>query len=120
MMPTICDGSSLVNGNRKPVTLVSIVVARKIAVEIRDGSDFNHPTIAIRPATMPIKLIKTCSKVKVLRLMPNMICLGVWVFDGFDWNSSPVHHVLGLWRGEVRTAAAVSWTSSPETLLDLP
>src|ERR1700704_3100367 len=69
MMPTICDGSSLVNGKRKPVTLVSIVVARKIAVGIRDGSDFNHPVIAIKPATMPIRLIKTCNKVKVVRLM---------------------------------------------------
>jgi len=62
-----------VNGKRKPVTLVNIVVARKIAVGIRDGSDFNHPVIAIRPTTMPIRLFKTCNKVKVVRLMPNMM-----------------------------------------------
>jgi hypothetical protein len=62
-----------VNGKRKPVTLVSIVVARKIAVGIRDGSDFNHPIIAIKPATMAIRLIETCNIVKVARLMPNMM-----------------------------------------------
>jgi hypothetical protein len=73
MMPTICDGSSLVNGNRKPVTLVRIVVARKVAVGVCDGSDFSHPVNAIRPAMMPIRLIKTCNKVKALRLMPVMI-----------------------------------------------
>jgi hypothetical protein len=67
------------------------VVARKIAVGIRDGSDFNDPIIAIKPATMPIRLIKTCNKVKVVRLMPNMMMPRRSVFSVSDWNSCPTH-----------------------------
>jgi hypothetical protein len=58
---------------RKPVTLVNIVVARKIAVAFRAKSDFNHPITAIKPAAMPTRLIKMCNKVKAFRLMPNMV-----------------------------------------------
>jgi hypothetical protein len=58
-MPTMCDGKSLVNGKRNPVTLVRMVVARKIAVHA--GTRF-EPNIAKRttsPARIPIKLRMT-------------------------------------------------------------
>jgi hypothetical protein len=40
---------------------------------------------------MPIRLIKTCNKVKVVRLRPNMMMPRHSVFSVFDWNSCPRH-----------------------------
>ena len=58
-MPTMCDGNSCVNGNRKPVTLVRIVNSRKIAVRPGIGSSRACPNITTRPATIAIRLMIT-------------------------------------------------------------
>jgi hypothetical protein len=50
-----------------------MVAARKAAVAVRDGSDFNHSIIAIVPVVMPIGLIRTSNIVKAPRLMPSMM-----------------------------------------------
>ncbi|MGY2939586.1 hypothetical protein ACVWZ6_009188 [Bradyrhizobium sp. GM6.1] len=59
MMPMICDGSSSLNGNRKPVALVRIVNAKKIVVRRGIGFEPSRPNITTRPAAMPIRLMMT-------------------------------------------------------------
>jgi hypothetical protein len=58
-MPTMCDGNSCVNGNRKPVALVRIVVSRKIAVMTGICFEPSSPDITMRPLTIPIRLMIT-------------------------------------------------------------
>jgi hypothetical protein len=65
-MPTMCDGSNLVNGKPKPVTLVATVAARKTAVHPSRHFEASNPAIATKPATIPIKLNTTWMKVKVV------------------------------------------------------
>jgi hypothetical protein len=43
MNPKMCDGFSSVNGNRKPVTLVRTVVAKKTAVQPANSLAFSIP-----------------------------------------------------------------------------
>src|SRR4029077_15234537 len=64
MMPTTCDGKSCENGNRKPVTLVKTVLARKSAVQTRSRLPASMPQRTTTPANIPIRLKTTCSVVK--------------------------------------------------------
>ena len=55
-----------VKGNRKPVTLVAVVAARKRAVETADGFlAATRPPKTTKPVAMPIRLKTTCTDVKV-------------------------------------------------------
>src|SRR3954470_24121461 len=65
MTPKICDGRILGVGKKKPVRLVSTVVARKSAVQASDLFAFNRPNKTTKPDTIPIRLITTCTSVNV-------------------------------------------------------
>src|SRR6516162_10455441 len=69
-MPTMCEGSNFSNGNRKPVTLVSIVVSRKSAVMPGSRCEPKSPNRTTKPETIPIRLMMTCTIVKADRLIP--------------------------------------------------
>ena len=73
MAPTASAGVKAVMGNRKPVRVVSTVVARKIAV--RPGSS-RPPTMAsatTMPVTMAIRLMTTWTCVNVSNDMPRIM-----------------------------------------------
>src|SRR5882724_2967443 len=69
-MAMMCEGSNLSNGNRNPVALVRIVVTRNNAVQLGITLEPRSPDRTTRPETTPIKLMMTCSIVKVDRLIP--------------------------------------------------
>ena len=57
-------------GKKNPVTLVRTVVARKMAVQ---PSSFLPPSMPTSPATIPIRLMMTCSVVNVDNDMPKIM-----------------------------------------------
>src|SRR5882724_326141 len=69
-MAMMCEGSNLSNGNRNPVALVRIVVTRNNAVQLGITLEPRSPDRTTRPETTPIRLMMTCSIVKVDRLIP--------------------------------------------------
>src|ERR1700694_2107873 len=70
IMAMMCEGSNLSNGNRNPVALVRIVVTRNNAVQLGITLEPRSPDKTTRPETTPIRLMMTCSIVKVDRLIP--------------------------------------------------
>src|ERR1700730_11714150 len=72
-MPIMCDGNSLSNGNRNPVTVVKIVVTRNSAVQPGITLEPRSPYKTTRPETIPIRLMMTCSIVKVDKLIPRIM-----------------------------------------------
>jgi hypothetical protein len=60
-------------GNKNPVTLVKIVVARKRAVQPLILCELNMPYKTMRPDMIPIRLIATCSSVKLCIDMPRIM-----------------------------------------------
>jgi hypothetical protein len=61
----MCDGRILPAGKKKPVTLVSTVVARKIAVQPLSGLEPSMPMTTMAPAKIPIRLKMTWNRVNV-------------------------------------------------------
>src|SRR6266567_1415541 len=74
-MPIMCDGSSWVKGNRKPVALVSIVNSRNIAVRPGIPLEPSSPNITMMPDTIAIRLMMTCTVVNVDRLIPKIMTI---------------------------------------------
>src|SRR5882724_7463153 len=72
-MPIMCDGSNLSNGNRNPVALVRIVVIKNSAVQPGIILEPSSPDKTTRPEPTPIRLMMTCSIVKVDRLIPKIM-----------------------------------------------
>src|SRR6266576_4696333 len=75
-MPIMCDGSNVSvsrGGIRKPVALVRIVNSRKIAVRPGIRLEPRSPIMTIMPATMPIRLMMTCTVTNVDRLIPRIM-----------------------------------------------
>src|ERR1700758_922680 len=73
-MPIACDGRNLWNGNRKPVTLVATVVQMNTPVQPWSCLALSSPNITTKPAMIPTKLNKTCTKVSIV--IPKIIgCL---------------------------------------------
>src|SRR5258706_4479985 len=70
MMPTMCEGKRCSTGKPKPVTLVAIVVTRKISLHPRRLQPKNTPAITTNPAPMPTRLSTTCTAVNVSNVMP--------------------------------------------------
>src|SRR5262245_37273618 len=73
MMPKMCDGSSRSNGKKNPVTLVRIVVTRNTAVQPGSRCARSIPARTTSPVTMPIRLMTTCTSVKVASDMPRIM-----------------------------------------------
>ena len=72
----MCEGSSFsVNsgGIRKPVALVRMVNSRKIAVSPGRRLEPSIPNITIRPATIAIRLMTTCTRTNVAILIPKIM-----------------------------------------------
>ncbi len=72
----MCDGSSLSDtsgGIRNPVALVRIVSSRKIAVRPPGRREPSMPNITTRPATIAIRLMMTCTRTNVDKLMPSIM-----------------------------------------------
>src|SRR5258708_35865084 len=66
MTPTTCGGAKLADGKKKPVTLVSTVVARKSAVaQPPDCRPPSQPSATTMPERIPTRLMMTCTVVKV-------------------------------------------------------
>ena len=57
----------------KPVTLVSTVVARNTAVAPSSLLSFSMPSSTTMPVAMPMRLITTCTIVKVTNDIPKII-----------------------------------------------
>ncbi len=57
----------------KPVTLVSTVVARNSAVALSSFLSFSMPSSTAMPLAMPMRLITTCTTVKVTNDIPSII-----------------------------------------------
>src|SRR4030088_548438 len=72
-MPIMCDGSNFSNGNRKPVALVKIVNRRNIAVIPGIRLEPRSPNMTIMPETIAIRLMITCTVVKVDKLIPRIM-----------------------------------------------
>lgn len=66
----MCEGSTSLKGNRKPVALVRMVKAKKIAVSPGVGFEPSRPNITMMPAAMAIRLMMTWTSVKAGRLNP--------------------------------------------------
>ena len=69
----MCDGSSFSDGNRKPVALVRIVNSRNIAVRPGIRLEPSSPNMTMMPETIAIRLMITCTVVKVDRLIPRIM-----------------------------------------------
>src|SRR6266702_5181721 len=72
----MCDGSVLSNssgGIRKPVALVRMVNSRKIAVSPGWRFEPSIPNITMMPATIPIRLMTTCTRTNVAELIPSIM-----------------------------------------------
>src|SRR5258708_23502979 len=66
MTPTTCGGAKLADGKKKPVTLVSTVVARKSAVaQPPDCLPPSQPSATTMPERIPTRLMMTCTVLKV-------------------------------------------------------
>jgi hypothetical protein len=63
--PTTWDARSSWNGKRNPVTLVSTVLVRKVAVQPSSRFAVKNPYTTIRPEAIPIKLMATCTNVNI-------------------------------------------------------
>jgi hypothetical protein len=62
----MCDGKNGVIGKkRNPVTLVKTVVKRKIAVHPSKRFPAISPNVTMKPERIPMRLIATCTSVKV-------------------------------------------------------
>src|SRR5216684_3412222 len=75
-MPIMCDGSNFSysrGGIRKPVALVKMVNSRNIAVRPGIRLEPRSPNMTIMPATMPIRLMMTCTVTNVDRLIPRIM-----------------------------------------------
>src|SRR6185312_6852597 len=75
-MPMMCEGSSFSDssgGIRKPVALVRIVNSRKIAVSPGCDREPSMPNITISPATIPIRLMTTCTRTNVSKPIPKIM-----------------------------------------------
>src|ERR1700686_544230 len=72
-MPIMCEGSNFSNGNRKPVALVRMVKSRNIAVRPGIRFEVRSPNMTIMQETIAIKLMITCTVVKVDRLIPRIM-----------------------------------------------
>ena len=59
MMPTTMPGVTPVIGKPKPVTLVAMVVQRKIVFQMPSGLFAIMPNTAMKPATIAIRLMMT-------------------------------------------------------------
>src|SRR5579859_1073458 len=99
-MAIMCDGSSLSNGNRNPVALVSIVVTRNSAVQPGTILEPRSPDKTTRPETMPIRLMMTCSMVKADRLIPKITTRSPFLdwtkcYDGPYENATDADRVAG-------------------------
>ena len=68
----MCDGNTPLNGNRKPVTLVSTVVTRNTAVQVGIRSDLNSPYSTTKPVTIATRLIATCTMVNTASDIPKI------------------------------------------------
>src|ERR1700686_1482072 len=66
IMPMAWDGKKRWKGNKNPVTLVATVVQINTAVQPLSGFDVNNPNMTTNPASIPSKLNKTCTKVKIV------------------------------------------------------
>ena len=105
MMPKMCDGSSWLNGNMKPVTLVSTVVARKISVRPPRWRPPSMPNSTMIPLAIPIRLMTTCSVVKLDMDIPRIMGLVspvVWlasIDDGRLPNTPAAHPIAGYAPG---------------------
>ena len=55
------------------MTLVATVVARKTAVQRSSRLELRNPYITSTPELIPIRLIRTCSRVNVEVLIPRII-----------------------------------------------
>src|SRR6202051_3641186 len=65
-MPSTWEGNNLWKGKKNPVTLVSAVLVRKMAVQPSKRFEANSPNTTTKPEKIPIKLNATCAKVKVV------------------------------------------------------
>src|SRR5450631_2425502 len=72
-MPMMCDVNRCVNGNMKPVALVTMVKARKIAVEAGIRLERSSPDMTTKPDAIATRLMITCKTVKSDRLRPNIL-----------------------------------------------
>jgi hypothetical protein len=63
--PTMCEGSSALNGNRNPVILVSTVVVRKRPSHPSSLVPAIRPPTTARPAKIPATLKTTWMSVRV-------------------------------------------------------
>lgn len=59
MTPTMWDGKMRSRGKKNPVTLVNIVVARKIKVRPSSLLELNKPTRTTAPERIPSRLMTT-------------------------------------------------------------
>jgi hypothetical protein len=60
-------------GNRKPVMLVRIVVTRKTAVRVSRRFALNIPNTTATPEPIAIRLMRTCTAVKVASGIPRIV-----------------------------------------------
>ena len=66
-------GVKAVIGNRNPVSVVSTVVARKMQVQPTSRFPRSMPASTTRPVAMPMRLMITCTRVKVAIDNPKII-----------------------------------------------
>src|ERR1700682_5670818 len=65
-IPLACDGKNLWNGNKNPGPLVATVAQMKSAVQPWSCFAARNPNITTKPASIPTKLNKTCTNVKIV------------------------------------------------------
>ena len=73
MIATICDGSTVVKGNRKPLALVRIVNTRNQAVQPGSLFEANNPPATTNPSAIAIMLMMRWKTVKPANDMPNIM-----------------------------------------------
>src|SRR5664279_2476126 len=79
MPPKTYEGLKPSYGNMKPVTLVSTVVVKKIAVQPSRRLLLSRPNRTTKPDPIPARLMITCNSVKVESDMPRSM---VYVLSG--------------------------------------
>src|SRR6476659_9956950 len=109
-IPIMCDGSNLSNGNRKPVALVRMVKRRNIAVSPGMRFEPRSPNMTMIPETIAIRLMITCSIVKVDKLIPRIMTRSPFDPAGCYDSGSKIATCARSARRQFRQAA---WIKKP-------
>src|SRR5258706_3249978 len=106
--PTMCDGSNFSDsrgGIRKPVALVKIVNSRNVAVSPGIDLEVRSPNMTMMPATMPIRLMMTCTVTNVDRLIPRIMTRSPF------WSGECYDYGLKIATCVQCTAAILAWAT---------